>query len=113
MSACLVILGKGVPNERALLYNHAAILDPSLILDTSTAILQYQNSNGHLSLPDRFGFDPLSESPGLLSERKTMMENNLMSPEELFGRVVNNSFQPFADALQYMIDVTDHLSMYL
>ncbi len=90
--------------------NHAATIDPSVVPDTLAGVSLYEREGGHLTMPSVYGRDPLSDSPGLLAQRKALMESNLPSPEQLFSWTVNGSYQPFGDSLKYMIDVTNRLN---
>ena len=103
---------RGVPNLLAALNNRAAVISSSLIPDVGSAIAMYEASGGHLSTP-RFGTDPIAGSPELLHRRQCLMEQNVPTPEDLFGWTVNGFIQPFADSLKYMIDTSIYLQCFM
>ena len=78
-----------------------------------SAIAMYEASGGHLSTPSRFGTDPIAGSPELLYRRQCLMEQNVPTPEDLFGWTVNGFIQPFADSLKYMIDTSIYLQRFM
>ena len=90
---------RGIPNQLADQNNRAG---SSLIPDVDSAVAMYEASGGYLSTPSGFGTDPIAGSPELLYYRQSLMEQNIPSPEDLFGWTVNGSTQPFADSLKYM-----------
>ena len=104
---------RGVPNRLADQNNRAAVISSSLIPDVDSAIAMYEASGGHLSTPSGFGTDPIAGSPELLHHRQCLMEQNVPTPEDLFGWTVNGFIQPFADSLKYMIDTSIYLQRFM
>ena len=104
---------RGIPNQLADQNNRAAVIGSSLIPDVDSAVAMYEASGVHLSTPSGFGTDPIAGSPELLHYRQSLMEQNIPSPEDLFGWTVNGSTQPFADSLKYMIDASIHLQRFM
>ena len=104
---------RGVPAQLASQNNRAAVISRSLIPDVDTAVAMYEASGGHLSTPSGFGTDPIAGSPELLRYRENEMEQNIPSPEDLFGWTVNGITQPFADSLKFMIDTSIHLQRFV
>ena len=100
---------RGVPNQLADRNNRVAVISSSLIPDVDGAIAMYEANGGHLSTPSGFGTDPIAGSPELLCYRQNLMEQDVPSPEDLFGWTVNGLTQPFTDSLKYMIDTSVHL----
>ena len=88
-------------------HNRAAQIDAATLLpDTQTAVSMYRASGGMLGDVAGFGVDPLHNDPELIAERQRLMEDNMPTPEQLFGWTVNSIVDPFKQSLQFMIDQT-------
>ena len=93
--------------------NHASRIHSSLIPSTISAVSSFEANGGRLSDASGFGSNPLLSSPGLISQRQAALESNIASPEELFGLIVNGIIQPFSDAVEYMIYLTNDFRRHL
>ena len=61
----------------------------------------------------QFGSDPLAESPELIQQRQSTLEENIPTPEDLFAFTVNGDYAPFAQSLQFLIQTTIQLQRLL
>ena len=115
LSTSSVVAGQhhGVPNQLAVHNNQVAHVDGRLVPNMDNAVTLYRAAGGRLETESRFGMDPLAGSADLIHRRQVAMELSIPSPEELFGWTVNGLFQPFSDAVKYMIDVSTDLARFL
>ena len=82
---------------------HAGQSHYSVVPTLNEAVGAYEASGGFLSPATLFGHDPLVGHEGLQSERQSLMEENLPTPENIFSCVVNGIDTPLVQALQFMI----------
>ena len=75
-------------------------------------MLSYESGGGHLTAGTSFGIDPLAGHPELQRDRQLSMEENLLSPDDLFSYVVNGSTAHFAQSLRFMIDKSIQLQVH-
>ena len=51
---------------------------------------------------------PLADSPELIQQCQRALEQNILTPEELFAFTVNGDYPPFAQSLQFMVQTTNY-----
>ena len=90
--------------------NRAKKISSNLLPQTSEAVQMYTSAGGSLSEPARFGVDPLAAD-----FRKQQIRfrsfTDLYSFENLFSQVSNGNSLLFKQALKYLIDITNRLSL--
>ena len=95
---------RGIPNLLAERNNGAARIaaGQNVIPTVDDAAASYAAAGGHLSPMAQFGSDPLAESPELIQQRQSTLEENIPTPEDLFAFTVNGDYAPFAQSLQFL-----------
>lgn len=109
MTLCIAGPNRGIPHQLAVQNDRASRISNNCLPSTDTAVSLFEATGGRLGQATIFGRDPLAGHSELIEERRSMMETNIPSPEELFGWTVNDSIQQFSSSIEYMVEITQDL----
>ena len=103
------ILGRGVPCHTMISNNHAIQIDPRLLPDVESAVHDFEETGGQLTIFNSFGEDPLQRNPFLIAQRESEFHRRYPDFGNFFHTVVNGDYSLFHEGLLYLITISNHL----
>ena len=89
--------------------NHVQRIDAAHIVDSATAVHQFESFGGRLTIFSGFGEDPLRQHAALVTQREREFRRCYPDFGVFFYIVVNSDYSLFRQGLLYFIDLSKQL----
>lgn len=99
-----------IPNVMMLRNNHSQMIDINVLPSGNDAAQLYRENGGHLTDPEVYGVDPISDDTAKLSIRERAFFGRFHF-SDIFQDLINGNVTKFENGLLYFIEITKRLSL--
>ena len=109
----LYFIGRGVPCRAVISSNHAIQIDSHLLPDVESAVHDFEEHGGQLTIFNSFEEDPLKRNSFLITQRESEFNRRYPDFGNFFHTVVNGDYSLFREGLLHLITISNRLVIQL